>query len=178
MPQLNEALSPNTTSTQVIDSSYGGCLMFLYSHTVQNVACSDKICHKLTHLIRHKLHGLPLLTQMTKFYKTKSKSTTLCLRVGRALLALTLTNQHGRAVRSAVQTAPRTTSSRVDTDLMRWNSDGSSRRKRLSDSTSRLEKHIGTSNTEHTMHPQSYIYNHTSYFHIVKSYVCVPFGDN
>lgn len=38
MPQLNEALSPNTASTQVIDGSYGGLIS-----RVQNGQCFDKI---------------------------------------------------------------------------------------------------------------------------------------
>lgn len=79
-----------------------------------------------------------------KARKQRIKATPLCLRVGRARHALTLTNQHGRAVKSAAQTAPRTTSSRGDTDLTHWNSDGSSRRRRPSDSTSRYEKNTLT----------------------------------
>lgn len=107
-------------------------------------------------------------------------------RVGRALLALTLTNQHGRAVRSAVQTAPRTTSSRVDTDLMRWNSDGSSRRKRLSDSTSRRKgeercwgalglktTHSCITWTRTTEHTQTQAYMHCLFmFHSLTVWTC------
>lgn len=84
---------------------------------------TEVACSAVSHMVKHTLYR-----------------TTLFFRVGRALLALTLINQHGRAVRSAVQTALRTTSSRGDTDLMHWNSDVSSRRRRLSDSTSRYVK--------------------------------------
>lgn len=44
---------------------------------------------------------------------------------------------------------------------MHWNSDESSRRRRLSDSISRYKKHTHSCTPEHTMHLQSYIYNHT-----------------
>lgn len=38
MPQLNEAMSPSTASTQVTDISCGD---FLYSHAVRKSICSD-----------------------------------------------------------------------------------------------------------------------------------------
>lgn len=57
-------------------------------------------------------------TKEEKELIAKNKRSTLCPRVGRVLLAHTLINRHDRAVRSAVQTARRTTSSQGDIDLM------------------------------------------------------------
>lgn len=58
-------------------------------------------------------------------------------RVGRVHRALSLTSRRGPAVRFAVRTAQRATLSRGDTALTLWNSSASSRRRKLSDSTSR-----------------------------------------
>lgn len=105
MPQLNAALNPHTASTQVRGSSAGcvycNAFFFLYSPVHMFVSVLNR------HGVNYVLPDMLLL-----------KFLSLHRRDGHALLALTLTNQHDRAARSAVQTAQRATSSRGVTNLM------------------------------------------------------------